>query len=100
MLTKGLACAVWCFPDPCLFSWSTSYMEGPPLLVLKSKMMYVVLGLVALLCSTLCDLKDCSLPGSSVHADSPGKNTGVAGHAFLQRVFPSKGSNPGLLDYR
>ena len=100
MLTKGLACTVWCFPDPCLFSWSTSYVEGPPLLVLKSKMTYVMLGLVARLCSTLCDPIDCSLPGSSVHGDSLGKNTVVAGHAFLQGIFPSKGSNPGLLDYR
>ena len=27
--------------------------------------------------STLCDAVDCSPPGSSVHGDSPGKNTGV-----------------------
>ena len=27
------------------------------------------------LCPTLCDPKDCSLPGSSVHWDSLGKNT-------------------------
>ena len=27
---------------------------------------------------------DCSLPGSSVHGDSPGKNTGVGCHALLQ----------------
>ena len=26
-------------------------------------------------CPTLCDLKDCSLPGSSVRGDSPGRNT-------------------------
>ena len=36
-----------------------------------------MLCLVAQLCLTLCDLMDCSLPGSSVHGDSPGKNTGV-----------------------
>ena len=28
-------------------------------------------------CLTLCDPLDCSLPGSSVHENSPGKNTGV-----------------------
>jgi len=39
---------------------------------------------------------DCSLPGSSVHGDSPGKNIGVGCHALLQRVFPTQGSNPGL----
>ena len=32
----------------------------------------------------LCDLMDCSPPGSSVHGDSPGKNTGVGCHALLQ----------------
>ena len=26
---------------------------------------------------TLCNPMDCNLPGSSVHGDSPGKNTGV-----------------------
>ena len=33
---------------------------------------------------TLCNPMDCSLPGSSVHGDSPGKNTGVRCHALLQ----------------
>ena len=30
--------------------------------------------------SPLCDHKDCSLPGSSVHRNFPGKNTGVGCH--------------------
>ena len=29
--------------------------------------------------------------------DSPGKNTGVGCHALLQRIFPTQGSNPGIL---
>ena len=37
---------------------------------------------------------DCSPPGSSVHGDSPGKNTGVGCHALLQGIFPIQGSNP------
>ena len=41
------------------------------------------LCLVVQLCPTLCDPMDCSPPGSSVHGDSPGKNTGVGCHAFL-----------------
>ena len=45
---------------------------------------------------TLCDHVDCSPPGSSVHGDSPGKNTGVCCHALLQGIFPTQGSNPGL----
>ena len=28
--------------------------------------------------------------------DSPGKNTGVGCHSFLQGIFPTQGSNPGL----
>ena len=55
-----------------------------------------VLCLVAHLCLTLCDPVDSSPPGSSVHGDSPGKNTGVGCHAFLQGIFPAQWSNPGL----
>jgi len=39
---------------------------------------------------------DCSLPGSSVHWDSPGKDTRVGFHALLQGIFQPQGSNPGL----
>ena len=62
--------------------------------------MSVVLCLVAQLCLTLCDPMDCSPPGSSVHGDSPGKNTGVGCHALLQGIFPIQGSNQGLLHGR
>ena len=37
---------------------------------------------------------DLSLPGSTVHGDSPGKNTGVDCQALLQGIFPTQGSNP------
>ena len=33
-------------------------------------------------CVTLCNPMDCSPVGSSVHGDSPGKNTGVGCHAL------------------
>ena len=56
--------------------------------------------LVTQSCPTLCDLVDCSPAGSSVHEDSPDKNTGVGCHAFLQGIFPSQGSDPGLLQCR
>ena len=57
---------------------------------------YAVLCLVAQSCLTLSDPMDCSLPGSSVPGDSPGKNTGVDCHALLQGIFPTQGLNPGL----
>ena len=50
----------------------------------------------SLSCLTLCNTMDCSLPGCSVHGDSPGKNTALGFHALLQRIFPTQGSNPGL----
>ena len=55
-----------------------------------------VLCLVTQFCLTLSDPMDCSLPGSSVHRDSPGKDSGVGCPALLQRIFLTQGSNPGL----
>ena len=48
----------------------------------------------------LCNPKDCSPPGFSVHGDSPGKNTGVGSHAWLLGIFPTQESNQGLLHWR
>ena len=49
--------------------------------------------LVAQLCLTLCDPMDCSPPGSSVY--------GISRKEFpeflLQGIFPTQGSNLGLL---
>ena len=44
-------------------------------------------------CSTLCDPVDCSPPGSSVHRDSPGKNTRVDCH-FLGAIKEDLGASP------
>ena len=38
-------------------------------------------------CLTLRDPVDCSPPGSFVHGDSPGKNTGVGCRVLLQGIF-------------
>ena len=59
-----------------------------------------VLCLVAQSCPTLCDPLACNLPGSSVHGDSPGKNTEVGCHDLLQGIFPIQGLNQGLLHCR
>ena len=56
--------------------------------------------LVAQSCLTLCNPTNYSLPGSSVHWDSPGKNTEVDCHSLLQSIFLIWGSNPGLLHCR
>ena len=51
----------------------------------------VCVCLVAQLCPTLYDPMDYSPPGSSVHGDSPGKNTGVG-------YMPSSRSSSQLKD--
>ena len=56
----------------------------------------MLMCLVAQSCLTLCDPADCSVPGSSVHGDSPAKNTGVGCHGLLQGIFLTQGWNPGL----
>ena len=49
-------------------------------------------------CPTLCDPVDYGSPGSSIHGDSPDKNTGVGCHfLLLWGIFPTLGSNPLLL---
>ena len=50
----------------------------------------LVLCLVAPSCPTLCDPMDCSLTGSCVHGDSPGKNTGMGFYALPQGIFPTQ----------
>ena len=50
--------------------------------------------LVAQSCPTLCDPINCSLPGSFVHGDSPGKKTEVGCHVLLiYGIFPTQGLN-------
>ena len=39
---------------------------------------------------------DCSLPGPSVHEDSPGKSSGEGCLALFQEIFSTQESNPGL----
>ena len=56
----------------------------------------VVVQSLAQSCPALCHPMDFSLPASSAHGDSPGKNTGVGCHALLQGTYPTQGSNPGL----
>ena len=54
--------------------------------------------LVAQSCPTFCNTIDCSPPGSSVHGDSLGKNTGMGRHSLLQEIFLTQGLNLALLN--
>ena len=44
-------------------------------------------------CPTLCNPMDYT-------GNSPSQNTGVGSLSLLQGIFPTQGSNPGLLHYR
>ena len=64
---------------------------------LKTRNKTTITCLVAQSCLILCNPMDYSLPASSVHRDSPGKNTEVGCHFLFQGIFPTQGSNQHLL---
>ena len=67
------------FPSFTVFSSESAlHIRWPKYWIFSSIMYCAVLCLVTQLC-----LMDCSLPSSSVHGDSPGKNTGVGYHVLL-----------------
>ena len=99
----------------CIISYQWNKVGAPPRfyfsplidaysVIIFSQMCHAVLCLVIQSCLTLCDPMDCSLPGSSVHGDSPGKNTGVGCHACPPPGdlpnWGRSGKNPGLLHCR
>ena len=108
----GLACCCpWSCSQARLSNWTTTTVKiktaslsliflQPFFVLCLAVLCCPVLCLVAQLYPTPCDPMGCILPGSFVHGDSPGKNTGVGCHALLQGIFPVQGSNPGILSYR
>ena len=94
------------FPRLCyqLFDYKATLVaqtvNNPPKTVTTLLISYAVLCLVTQSCLTLCNTMDCTPPGSSVHGDSPGKNTGLGCHALLQGIFLTQGSNPCLLPWQ
>ena len=55
---------------------------------------------VAQSCPTLCDPVDCSLPGSSIHGILQARILEWVAISFSRGMFPTQGSNPGLLHCR
>ena len=94
---------IWDFWPPCLETDLPTVASCPHFVLRAQSRSQIWVSDSARACSvesvvlTLCDPMDCCPPGSSVHEDSPGKNTGVGCHALLQEIFPTQGSNPCLL---
>ena len=61
---------------------------------------YTLLVLGAQLCLTLCNPKDCGLPGSSVHGILQARILGVGSQSHLQGIFLTQELNLGLLPCR
>ena len=102
---KRVATGGSCSPTSSLSAWPFSPSPLPSSSSSSSLSFTLLFG--ASYCSSLCCcfsitqshptlLQPCSLPGSSVHGDSPGKNTGVGCHSLLQGLFPTQGSNLAL----
>ena len=49
---------------------------------------------------TLCDPMDCNMPGPAVHMILQARILECIFHSLLQKIFPTQGSNPGLLHCR
>ena len=58
--------------------------------------LYYLLVCACYVASVVSNSMDCGQPGSTIHGDSPGKNTGVGFRALLQESFPAQGSNSHL----
>ena len=65
------------------------------IITLIVKILFESEGEVGQLCLTLWDPMDYSLPGFSIHGVSQAQ-TRVGCHFFLQGIFLTQGSNPGL----
>ena len=62
--------------------------------------LYLKWSEVAESCPTLCDPTDCSPPGSSVHGILQARILECVAISFSRGIFPTQGSNPGLLHCR
>ena len=100
VIRKHMSPPSWISLPPPLFHYSLSYKSKKKETSFLLVRVGAVLCLVAQLCPTPCHPVACSPPGSSVHGDSPGKNTGVSCYALLQGIFPTQGKNPDLPHWR
>ena len=94
----GYWVSLYCFPghNGCSVWCSTYSMLSCQKQCHQSCLIRLCLWVVKESCPTTYNPMNCSSPGSSVHMDSPGQNTGVGCHALLQGIFPTQGLNPHL----
>ena len=81
-------------------TWLPVWVWGPNKGMICSPGCFCCCFLVSQSCPKLWDSMDYSLPGSSVHRDSPSKNIGVGSHFLPQEIFPTQGLNLCLLHWQ
>ena len=88
---------LWCWRRLLGVPWTARRSTQSILKEINNKGIWVTIWKFVLSHSVVSDSlrppMDCSLPGTSVHGASPGKNTGVGCHALLQEIFWTQGSN-------
>ena len=86
--------APWKYIVECLSGeFTKSVQPWDSLAKTKEDIFYNMKVFVDQSCLILYDPMDCSLPASSVHRDSPDKNTTVGSHSLLQGIFLTQGAN-------
>ena len=90
---------------PCTQGWAILESQAPwsqPVHGAQGKNFCTVRAvcLIVQSCRTLCKPMDCSPPGSSVHGILQARILENTVHFLLQEIFPTQGSNLGLLHYR
>ena len=81
-------------------TWLHVWIRGPNQGMICSPGCCCYCFLVSQSCLKLCDSTDYSLPGSSVHRDSPGKNLEVGRDFPTPGYFPNPGLNLCLLHWQ
>ena len=71
-----------------------------PLVHQATECSLMTLWVSSVMSDSFCNPMDCSQPGSSVHGTSQARTLGWDCHFFLQGIFPTQGSNLGVLHCR
>ena len=84
-----------------ILTWKIPWTEEPDMLQLHTTEKKVKV-LAAQSCPTVCNPADCRPSGSSVHGILQARilEWVAISHFLLQGIFPTQGSNLGLLHYR
>ena len=109
MILTFRLCCISCLSFPSLSLTHTNYLNTahftytPLMIIYKFQLLYFNMCVMCVSRSVVPDsLRPHGVQPTKLLSpwDFPGKDTGVGHHFFLQGIFPTQGSNPGLLHCR